>query len=346
MYGQSSRAEHVDSSRRLTPDAITLYKYAVQHPEWTPSEISHAIGFDWSRLEKAAQALRAARLFRRSVAPERQWDVVGPKCALVDLLTDEESKLREAQSRLMTTQDELLSLVPGYLDALNKRAPSEAIDVLRGGVSASRLLAEQMRLDHDVEIWVVNSGHRPEDALWLENFAGSLAEMPHVPHSRLLLDHSAQINKQTRQHVEFLSSFGGEIRTVACVPFHIVLVNSSAVFLSAPDEYQDEIAVVRHPTVVNSFCAAFERLWGTATPFSTDDASSREMLRDQLRAGILARLTAGEKDEVIARRLGLSVRTCRRHIASIMDELGATGRFQAGVLAERVLFNHPAGRRA
>jgi hypothetical protein len=303
------------------------------------------MGFDEARLDKALHALHETRLFRRSVEPGRQWDAVGPKCALVDLLTDEESKLREAQSRLMRTQDELLSLVPGYLDALNKRAPSDAIDVLRGSVSASRLLAEQIRLDHDDEIWVVNSGHQPEDVLWLENFADSLAEAPHVPRSRLLLDHSAQINKNTRHHVEFLSTFGGEVRTVACVPFRMVLVNSSAVFLSAPDEYEEEIAVVRHPTVVNSFRAAFERLWGTATPFSTDEASSREMLRDQLRTGILQHLTAGEKDEVIARRLGLSVRTCRRHIASIMDELGATGRFQAGVLAERLLFDHHAGLR-
>lgn len=304
------------------------------------------MGFDGPRIDEALRSLRAARLLRESVEPGRRWDAVGPKCALVDLLTDEEAKLREAQSRLMTTQDELLSLVPGYLEALNRRAPREVVDVLHGNVSVSRLLAEEAPLGADDEIWVVNSGHQPEDALWLEEFGTALADMPRGPHSRVLLDHSTLVNRQTRQHVDFLSSVGSDVRTVACVPFRMVLVNSSVVFLSAPDEYRGDIAVVRHPTVVGSFRAAFERLWGTGTPFATNGASSREMLRDQLRTGILQHLTAGEKDEVIARRLGLSVRTCRRHIASIMDELGANGRFQAGVLAERVLFNHSAEPRA
>lgn len=39
------------------------------------------------------------------------------------------------------------------------------------------------------------------------------------------------------------------------------------------------------------------------------------------------------KDEMIARRLGMSLRTCRKHIAESMETLGASSRFQAGYLA-------------
>ncbi|KOG32387.1 hypothetical protein ADK34_09305 [Streptomyces viridochromogenes] len=46
-------------------------------------------------------------------------------------------------------------------------------------------------------------------------------------------------------------------------------------------------------------------------------------------------LAQGAKDEVIARRLGMSLRTCRRHIAELLEELGAESRFQGGALAER-----------
>lgn len=340
LYTQSMPPGYVNYSRRLTPDAVAVYKYAVENPEWTQDDIIGSIGLDEDRLNAALRALHATRLFRRSLEPNRRWDAVGPKCALVDLLAEEETQLRQAQSRLMSTQDELLSLVPGYLDALNKRSPNEVIDMFHGELSVSRVLAEHVRLDDDDEIWVVNAGHQPADVRLLEEFGAALANLPHSANSRVLLDHSAQVNRNTRRHVEFLCRHGSEVRTVTCVPFRMVLVNGSAVFLSSPDDYQDEVALVRHPTVVESFRIAFERLWGTATPFCVDDAASREMLRDQLRTGILQHLTAGEKDEVIAKRLGLSVRTCRRHIASILDELGATGRFQAGVLAERLLFNH------
>jgi len=50
---------------------------------------------------------------------------------------------------------------------------------------------------------------------------------------------------------------------------------------------------------------------------------------------ILRLLVDGAKDETIARHLGMSVRTCRRHIADIMAKLGSVSRFQAGANAVR-----------
>ena len=52
-------------------------------------------------------------------------------------------------------------------------------------------------------------------------------------------------------------------------------------------------------------------------------------------AHLLALMAAGLKDEVVARQLGLSLRTVRRRIARLMDELGADTRFQAGIEAAR-----------
>jgi DNA-binding NarL/FixJ family response regulator len=50
---------------------------------------------------------------------------------------------------------------------------------------------------------------------------------------------------------------------------------------------------------------------------------------------IVALLADQAKDETIARALGMSVRTCRRHIADIMQRLDAVSRFQAGANAVR-----------
>ncbi|MFE0509861.1 helix-turn-helix transcriptional regulator [Streptomyces sp. NPDC058964] len=48
---------------------------------------------------------------------------------------------------------------------------------------------------------------------------------------------------------------------------------------------------------------------------------------------VLELLAAGHLDESIARQLNISVRTCRRIIATLMDRLEARSRFQAGVIA-------------
>jgi DNA-binding NarL/FixJ family response regulator len=50
---------------------------------------------------------------------------------------------------------------------------------------------------------------------------------------------------------------------------------------------------------------------------------------------VLELLALGAKDEVIARHLGVSLRTARRRVADLFDELGAATRFQAGVEAGR-----------
>ncbi|WP_143672688.1 helix-turn-helix domain-containing protein, partial [Streptomyces sp. b94] len=43
-------------------------------------------------------------------------------------------------------------------------------------------------------------------------------------------------------------------------------------------------------------------------------------------------LAAGHVDDDIARRMGISVRTCRSHIARLMQTLGATSRTHLGAL--------------
>jgi DNA-binding NarL/FixJ family response regulator len=76
----------------------------------------------------------------------------------------------------------------------------------------------------------------------------------------------------------------------------------------------------------------FAASWHSADPFAPmSDVSQR--LRTQPVRSILASLGEGVKDEVAARKLGLSVRTYRRHVAEIMRDMRATSRFQAGVRA-------------
>jgi DNA-binding NarL/FixJ family response regulator len=54
------------------------------------------------------------------------------------------------------------------------------------------------------------------------------------------------------------------------------------------------------------------------------------VLGSELKREIVRRLAAGDKDEAIARGLGISLRTCRRYIAEILSATGAVSRFQAG----------------
>jgi DNA-binding NarL/FixJ family response regulator len=76
----------------------------------------------------------------------------------------------------------------------------------------------------------------------------------------------------------------------------------------------------------------FELLWERAVAVPALERGDATPDLDEL---LLAQLAQGAKDEQIARILGISLRTVRRRVASMMAELGVDSRFQAGVEAVR-----------
>ena len=77
----------------------------------------------------------------------------------------------------------------------------------------------------------------------------------------------------------------------------------------------------------------FEGLWEKAVPVpALEGRSGAEAGGQRL---LLGQLAAGAKDDQIARALNLSVRTVRRRVADLLDDLGAASRFQAGAEAVR-----------
>jgi DNA-binding NarL/FixJ family response regulator len=75
----------------------------------------------------------------------------------------------------------------------------------------------------------------------------------------------------------------------------------------------------------------FDVLWSLAAPISVNPS---EPLDERDRA-ILTLMGLGATDDTIARRLGMSRRTVVRRTASLLERLGASTRFQAGVQAIR-----------
>lgn len=73
-------------------------------------------------------------------------------------------------------------------------------------------------------------------------------------------------------------------------------------------------------------------LWESA-PRLSKDLTLPQPDFDQMALAVLCALDLGFKDELAARRLGVSLRTYRRHVADIMTRLGATTRFQVGARA-------------
>jgi hypothetical protein len=322
-----------EANGRLTGDAVALYKFTVENPQWSEVEALTALGLDRCRLRVAIDVLNSLGLFRPSADPAHTWDAVGPETAIAELLIDEETELRRRQADIASVRREILCLAPAYYEARRSRYRAEAVDVVRDAATARRLLA----------YWSRRAGKQiciahPGSGMSAEGLRRSLElDIPVLDKGvaiRTVLQHSTRHHLPTRQYAATVVSLGAQIRTVPIVPRRMIVFDSEVAFVPLEGGRPEQgAAVVKEPAVIDCLMANFELLWTTAKPYPVGHVDHDSGGDDDVRQVILEHLAMGFKDDVISRRLGLSVRTCRRHIAAIMERLNASSRFQAGVLA-------------
>jgi DNA-binding CsgD family transcriptional regulator len=123
---------------------------------------------------------------------------------------------------------------------------------------------------------------------------------------------------------------GEDARVLADLPVKLMIGDDhTALLVPEPDRVGvAESLVVHAGGLLAAFAGLFETLWTLGIPVSGDRAPLSEQDRK-----IITLMAAGVTDDAIARRLRLSRRTVSRRIATLLDRLGATTRFQAGVQA-------------
>lgn len=146
----------------------------------------------------------------------------------------------------------------------------------------------------------------------------------------------ARVLEEAPEVVFERASAGEEVRIVTDVPARMAIVGDAGALLP---EWWSEPAetgriVVREPGMLTTLTAFFEELWNRAivVPGAWSTSEDDHAVRRRL---LLEALSSGAKDEQIARSLGVSLRTVRRRVAELFEELGVETRFQAGVEAVR-----------
>jgi hypothetical protein len=126
------------------------------------------------------------------------------------------------------------------------------------------------------------------------------------------------------------AAVGERQRVVQQVPHEYVVFGDEVVLSSRDWGTTGRGAVlIRLPLLVRAFTAVFDDAWRSGVPVP-DPSVERDV-----DSRLIALLAGGFKDEAIARYLGLSLRTVRRRVAALADELGVHTRFQLGVVAQR-----------
>ena len=281
-----------------------------------------------------AQLLRGLEPLRDLGLVEMDGDrvVVPPLAGAVARLVE-----REARSAATSAERlESLALAVPHLVAAATRPDEEDLAEVRPidgelstGGNPLELLGQMIRTSRGDMLWLrPDAWAMPREAAVTAVLAEALAS---GRRSRAI--YPVRALNEAPEVLKARARIGEQIRVLSELPTRMFVLGQSHAVLPEPLGTYDEPRIhVRQRAIVTVLTMWFESLWSRATPVP---ALHTGEARPDLRQFLLEQLVAGYTDEVIARRLGISLRTVRRRIASLMDELGVDTRFQAGVEAAR-----------
>ncbi|MGW9447739.1 LuxR C-terminal-related transcriptional regulator [Streptomyces sp. NPDC055632] len=317
-----------DEAEGFAPTAIGLYTHLLRHGPAPLTALADALGLTPEGVRKASRELSRHRLLTHAPDdPDGPCHAISPYAAAAEIVGPEESRLRRRLEDLERTRARLDSLAPLYEDARRGGTDSAAVETVSSRDRVMLLISDAAARCTEEVLTVQPGGGRPAGHLE-RALPRDLEMLRRGVRLHTLYQHTARYNPGTQEYVAAVVEAGAEVRTLGELFGKMVVFDRSLAFLPVWDD-PDSAVVLREPSAVAFLCSVFTHVWNLAEPFSTSYTTATSI---QLRDSIAARLVTGAKDEQIARKLGMSLRTCRRHIAQLMEELGAESRFQAGYL--------------
>lgn len=127
---------------------------------------------------------------------------------------------------------------------------------------------------------------------------------------------------------------GAEARALTAVPTWLTIVGRQVVVLPRDPSSDRGVLLLRGAGHVDTARWFFAHAWRSAQALAPAGGGAPFCLTPRERQ-VLVCLARGVKDEAGARALGISPRTYRRYVTELCDRLGASSRFEAGVMAMR-----------
>jgi hypothetical protein len=305
-----------------------LYRMTLRNGGANPQALAGKLGWPLEQVTAGLAKLDALGLVDLDGDEVR---TLSPDQAVERLIATESRRLASVSEQLESVRTTLPSLMAEHWAAQAPQGQPVTVEAVEGGDVPGLIRALSATSEGDLmwirpDQWRFTAGQ--EIDTWVKHLVASGRR------SRAI--YPARVFEEAPDVVRGRAEAGEHVRVLAEVPSRVAIMGSSAVLV--PEMWGKNTGrrlVVRQPAIIAAFTMLFEALWERAMAIPGLDGTVQADERTSDRRLLLDQLANGAKDEQIARTLGLSLRTVRRRVADILDELGVDSRFQAGVEAVR-----------
>jgi DNA-binding CsgD family transcriptional regulator len=312
-------------------EAEQVYRAMLAAPRIGVAQIAEGLGWSVEQVRGGLDELAKLSLLRPSWEAPGALRLVSPEVGLSSLLAEQEAELVERQRQIAASRAAVAAVVADYADLHPSRQHSDIEQLV--GVDAVRTWIEERAHAGLTEVMTFSpSGAMSEPGMAASRPLDQEALERGTTMRSLYLD-SIRNHPPTLAYLRWLAEIGGQVRTAPTLPLRMIIFDRKQALIPVNPEHSRTGAVVqRGPGMVAALCALFEQIWQSARPVGQDKQRDDQGLTGQEQA-IITLLAEGWTDDVIARKLGVSVRTSRRITAELTQRLGARSRFQAGARA-------------
>ena len=291
--------------------SAAAYQHILLNDDWSLDDLAGILGSDQAATD-ALDHLVTRGLIVPSQEASDTLRPVAPRAGLTPLIREQEAQIRRHQDKLEKARSAAERLMSLYDEQDNRRRAE--LEQVFGRDQVTDRIADLIQ-------------HAETEVCTL---------LALLPDPAALAGHLRR-SREYGDHLRALTAKGAEVRVVTAISTRMIIVDRRAAIVpSDPDNPAAGATLIHQPGLIRLTLDAFEAAWERGSllddPTSprTDEWEPTELEREVIRL-----LGAGNKDEAVARRIGLSLRSVRRIITNISEQLGADSRFALGVCCRR-----------
>jgi DNA-binding CsgD family transcriptional regulator len=329
---QTTRTPAAPSAQREDLVALALYQALRRLGSGRREVIRAAAGLNTAQAERGWQRLEQLRLVR---ANGTAVEAVEPDVALRKATEAYRENAVEQVRNATELQQATDALATVYQPAVARDDAEVAVEYF-GDIRRKKQIFDDLTTTSRISIDTVHPGPMPPMGVLEASLRQDRAQVARGVVLRNIYPMSLLQTPKYARYLHRLAELGSQLRLIDHAPHDLLIFDGVAACLTAdPAEPGHAMAVVRGAMLLRNYVAMYEDLWLRGIPMAemtappppgeeTEGGTAQER-------NVVRLLALGLSDDQIARKLGVSRRTVQRAIARLMDRLGATSRFEAGL---------------